>query len=149
MEKIDQELDLRGHFSDHWPRDWAFALWPNATVEDLTWFWGRIVTIAYDSGSGLTEIQVTAYDRDMAQAITKAIVRHSQDRVNALNDQAREDAMRYARADLDEALERLKVAREELIQFRTRTRIVDPEADFQGRMGVMNNLQQQLAEALV
>lgn len=149
VEKIDQELDLRGHFSDHWPRDWAFALWPNATVEDLNWFWGRIVTIAYDSGSGLTEIQVTAYDRDMAQAITKAIVRHSQDRVNALNDRAREDAMRYAHADLDEALERLKVAREELIQFRTRTRIVDPEADFQGRMGVVNNLQQQLAEALV
>ena len=67
------------------------ALWPDATVEDLTWFWGRIVTIAYDSGSGLTEIQVTAYDREMAQAITKAIVRHSQDRINALNDQARED----------------------------------------------------------
>jgi len=149
VEKIDRELDLRGHFSEHWPRDWAFSLWPNATVEDLTWFWSRIVTIAYDSGSGLTEIQVTAYDRDMAQSITKAIVRHSQDRLNALNDQAREDAMRYARADLDEALERLKVAREELIQFRTRTRIVDPVADIQGRMGVMNNLQQQLAEALV
>ncbi|WP_227513833.1 sugar transporter [Tritonibacter mobilis] len=149
VEKIDQELNLREHFSEHWPRDWAFALWPDATVEDLTWFWRRIVTIAYDSGSGLTEIQVTAYDREMAQSITQAIVRYSQERINALNDQAREDAMRYARADLDEALERLKVAREELIQFRTRTRIVDPEADIQGRMGVMNNLQQQLAEALV
>ena len=33
--------------------------------------------------------------------------------------------------------------------FRTRTQIVDPEADLQGRMGVMNNLQQQLAEALI
>ncbi|WP_260107663.1 hypothetical protein [Phaeobacter inhibens] len=63
--------------------------------------------------------------------------------------QARADAMRYARADLDEALERLKDARQSLTSFRTRTRIVDPEADIQGRMGVMNNLQQQLAEALI
>lgn len=149
VEEINNDLDLLGHYAEHWPQDWAFAIWPDATLEDLTWYWHRIVSIAYDSGSGLTEVQVASYDRDMAQAITRAIVAHSQDRINALNEQAREDAMRYAHADLDEALERLKVAREALIQFRTRTRIVDPEADIQGRMGVMNNLQQQLAAALV
>ena len=57
--------------------------------------------------------------------------------------------MRYARADVEEAVERLKEAREALTRFRTRTRIVDPESDIQGRMGVLNNLQQQLAESLV
>ena len=148
-EEVNEELGVVNHYAAHWPRDWAFALWPEATSEDLTWFWQRIVSVSYDSASELFEIQATAYDRDMAQAITRAIVQHSQDRINALNEQAREDAMRYARADLDEAVERLKLAREALIQFRTRTRIVDPEADIQGRMGVMNNLQQQLAEALV
>ncbi len=148
-EEINAELGLVAHFSDHWPKDWVFAIWPEATPEDLTWFWQRIVSVNYDSGSGLIEIQAVAYDRDMAQAITKAIVSHSQARINILNEQAREDAMRYARTDLDEAIERLKTAREAMIQFRTRTRIVDPAADIQGRMGVMNNLQQQLAEALV
>lgn len=148
-EEVNAELGVVDHYAAHWPKDWAFALWPEATSEDLTWFWERIVSVSYDSAAELFEIQATAYDRDMAQAITRAIVQHSQDRINALNEQAREDAMRYARADLDEALERLKLAREALIQFRTRTRIVDPEADIQGRMGVMNNLQQQLAEALV
>ena len=148
-EEINAELGLIEHYAEHWPRDWAFALWPTATAEDLVWYWQRIVSVSYDSGSGLIEIQVVAYDREMAQALMRAIVAHSQDRINILNEQAREDAMRYARADLDEALERLKIAREAMIQFRTRTRIVDPEADIQGRMGVMNNLQQQLAEALV
>lgn len=148
-QEINAELGLVDHYAAHWPKDWAFSIWPDATVEDLIWFWQRIVSVSYDSGSGLTEIQVVAYDRDMAQAITQAIVAHSQARINILNEQAREDAMRYARADLNEALERLKAAREAMVQFRTRTRIVDPEADIQGRMGVMNNLQQQLAEALV
>ena len=36
--------------------------------------------------------------------------------------------MRYAETDLEEAVERLKGAREALTGFRTRTRIVDPEA---------------------
>lgn len=147
--EVDAALDLKGHFGQHWPTDWAFALWPEPTLEDLSWYWQRIVGISYDSASGLMEVQVTAYEPEMAQAINRTIVELSQRRINALNEQAREDAMRYARADLDDALERLKAAREALIQFRTRTRIVDPETDIQGRMGVMNNLQQQLAEALI
>ncbi len=149
VHEVDAALDLQAHFGQHWPGDWAFALWPEPTLEDLSWYWQRIVGISYDSASGLMELQVTAYDPEMAQAISRTIVELSQTRINALNEQAREDAMRYARADLDEALERLKASREALIQFRTRTRIVDPETDIQGRMGVMNNLQQQLAEALI
>ncbi|MBT8154512.1 sugar transporter [Epibacterium ulvae] len=149
VEQVNAALDLTEHFGQHWPTDWAFALWPEPTLEDLTWYWHRIVGISYDSGSGLMEVHVTAYDAELAQLINRTIVELSQTRINALNEQAREDSMRYARADLDEALERLKVAREALIKFRTRTRIVDPETDIQGRMGVMNNLQQQLAEALI
>ncbi|MDC0660428.1 sugar transporter [Leisingera sp. SS27] len=146
---VEARVGLRAHFTQAWPGDWAFALWPEASAEDLAWYWQRIARIAFDSSSGLIEVQATAYDPETAQAITRAILEESQTRINALNEQARADAMRYAEADLAEALERLKEAREALTRFRTRTRIVDPEADIQGRMGVMNNLQQQLAEALI
>ena len=149
VEAVDAKVDLRAHFSPRWPEDWAFALWPDASTEDLVWYWHRIIGISYDSGTGLTEVTVVAFDPETAQAITTEIVNQSQDRINALNAQAREDAMRYAVADLEEAVARLKTAREALTRFRTRTRIVDPESDIQGRMGVMNSLQQQLAEALI
>lgn len=149
VEAVDAAIDLRAHYSRHWPDDWAFSIWPDASLEELIWYWHRIVGIAFDSGSGLIQVQAVGFDAETAQAITQAIVDTSQTRINALNEQAREDAMRYARIDLDESVEQLKAAREALTQFRTRTRIVDPEADIQGRMGVMNNLQQQLAEALI
>lgn len=149
IEAIDNRMDLRGHYSANWPEDWMFSLWKDATLEDMIWFWQRVVRISYDQSSGLTEVRVLAFDPDYAQQIAEQIVVKSQQMINALNTQAREDAMRYARFDLDEAVERLKVAREALTQFRTRTRIVDPAADIQGRMGVMANLQQQLAEALI
>ncbi len=149
VESVDEAVPLRPHYSQHWPDDWVFSLWPDATLEQMIWYWQRIVGISYDSGSGLIEVQAVAFDSETAREITRAIVAESQTRINELNEQAREDAMRYAREDLDEALEQLKGAREALTQFRTRTRIVDPEADIQGRMGVMNNLQQQLASALI
>lgn len=146
---VDARLGLKAHYAQRWPDDWAFSLWPDASLEDLVWYWQRVVSISYDGSSGLIEVQAVAFDAVMAQAITREIVAESQTRINVLNARAREDAMGYAQADLDEAIERLKAAREALTQFRTRTRIVDPNADIQGRMGVMNNLQQQLAEALI
>ena len=149
VEAIDARLDLRAHYAAYWPHDWMFSIWPDATLEDLVWFWQRIVRISYDQSTGLIELRVLAFDPDYAQQVAEAIVRESQDRINALSEQAREDAMRYAREDLDETIIQLKAAREALTGFRTRTRIVDPEADIQGRVGVMHNLQQALAEALI
>lgn len=149
LENVEAKLDLRGHYSAHWDKDKLFSLWPDATIEELLWYWQRVVRISYDQGTGLMELRVLAFDPDFAQAVTREIVAESQAMINALNAQAREDSMRYARADLEEAIKRLKTAREALTQFRTRTQIVDPAADIQSRLGVMANLQQQLAEALI
>ncbi|MEP2529989.1 sugar transporter [Shimia sp.] len=149
VEKVDASLDLVGHYSAYWGEDPVFSLWPDATIEDLLWFWGRNVRVSYDQGTGLVNLQVRAFEADMAQAIGNEIVGVSQERVNELNEAARGDLMRYAQVDLEDSIARLKATREALTQFRVRTRIVDPEADIQGRMGVFNNLQQQLAEALV
>lgn len=146
---LDDELDLRAYYSQHWSDDPAFSLWPDATIEDLLRFWTRVVRISYDQATGLIDLEVLAFDAETAQKISQLIVRESQQMINDLNEAARADAMRYARVDLEESLSRLKVAREALTQFRTRTQIVDPATDLQGRMGVLSNLQQQLAEALV
>lgn len=149
VRRIDEKLDLRGHYSAFWDSDPVFALWPEASVEDLLWYWGRIVRISYDQSTGLTQFEVTAYDADMARNIGEAIVAESQDLVNALNEAARRDAIRYADRELAQSMERLREAREALIRFRTRTQIVDLDSDIQGRMGVMNSLQQDLAKELV
>lgn len=149
VEDIDARLDLRGHYEQHWDTDKVFSLWPDADTEDLVWFWKRVLRISYDQSAGMIELEVRAFDPDYAQAVASEIVAESQAMINDLSSAARTDATRYAEADLEEALDRLKVAREALTDFRTRSQIVDPEADIQARMGVMTNLQQQLAEALI
>ncbi|SLN46150.1 Chain length determinant protein [Roseovarius litorisediminis] len=149
VQKIDSELGLKDYYATNWQRDPLFSLWPDASDEDLLWHWQRVVRVSHDQATGLIDLQVMAFDPGMAQSITQAIVRESQDMINALNTAARDDAMGYAVDDLNAAIDRLKQAREALTQFRTRTQIVDPVADIQGRMGVLNNLQQQLAEALI
>lgn len=149
VEAIDARLDLAEIYSGKWPEDPLFALWPSASIEDLVWYWQRVVRVSYDESSGLIELHVRAFSPDMAQRVAQEIVAESLRMINDINAAAREDLMRYAESDLAEAVARLKTARQALTEFRTRTQIVDPEADIQGQMGVINNLQQQLAEALV
>ena len=146
---VQAELDLIGHYAQNWPADPLFALWPDATIEDLLWFWRRAVLVNFDAATGLMDIQVRAGTPEMAQAIATRIVHESERMINALNAQARRDSMANAQRDLDTAVGRLRATREALAAFRVRTQIVDPQADIQGRMGVINNLQQQLAQALV
>jgi capsular polysaccharide transport system permease protein len=149
VRQISTEFDLLGHYSQGWPVDPVFSIWPSATIEDLHSFWNRMTRITYDQSSGLMLLQIRARDPQTAQTLAQMVVTESERMINGLNEAARGDAMRNAEEDLASALERLRSSREALAHFRARTQILDPQADIQGRMGVLNVLQQQLAEALV
>ncbi|MDG1530738.1 MAG: capsule biosynthesis protein [Paracoccaceae bacterium] len=148
--KIDRELDLRALWSKGDPdRDPIFAYDPPGTIEDLVDHWPGKVKIYYDSGTGLTEMKVLAFDPNDAQMIAKAVLAEGTRMINDLSSNSQEDAIRIARADLERALERLKKARQAITTFRSRNQLVDPTIDTSGQMGLVNNLQLNLAEALI
>ena len=149
VELVQRDLDIRAHYAQGWPMDPVFSIWPDATIEELTRFWLRMVRISYDEGSGLIEIEVRAHDPQFARAMAERLVAESQTMINQLNDTARRDAMAWAQEDMDQSIARLRTAREALTAFRASTQIVDPAADIQGRMGILTSLQTQLAQALV
>lgn len=147
--RVEKDVGLVAHYARNWPHDPLFSLWPDATIEELTRFWLRMVRISYDEGSGLIEVEVRAHDPDFARAVAVQLVAESQAMINQLNETARRDAMAWAQQDLDQSVARLRTAREALTAFRATTQIVDPAADIQGRMGILTSLQEQLAQALV
>lgn len=148
VELVDAELDLRMLFSKP-SNDPIFAFEPSLPIEALLDYWQRMVTIYYDSGTGLIELQIKAFTPNDAVAIAREILAQSSVMINQLTTIARDDATRYAGEELETAVGRLKVARQALTQFRARTQIVDPRADVQGQMTVLVSLQQQLAETYV
>lgn len=149
VQQIDDALDLRSIYTPHLDRDPIFSFDPDGTIEDLTTYWQRMVRISYEASSGLMELRVLAFDPDQAQQIAQEIFDKSSVMINDLSAIAREDATRYAREDLDLAVERLKEAREALTAFRISSEIVDPTADVQGQMGLLSLLQEQQVAALI
>ncbi|WP_305037486.1 sugar transporter [Epibacterium sp. Ofav1-8] len=149
VEKIDATINLRTRFSRHAAIDPIFSLSTNSSIEDLVEYWQKMVLISYAPGTGLIEVKVKAFTPEEAHEIAQLIFAESSRMINELSAIAREDAMRYAREELDTAVEQLKTARQALTAFRSRTQIVDPSADIQLQMGLLNTLQQQLGSELV
>lgn len=146
---VDARLDLEAMFSMHLQSDPLLSYDPDGTIEDLTEYWQRMVRLAYDSNTGLMELRVLAFTPEDAKAIADVIFDESQDMINALSDTARRDAMRYAREDLERAVERLTEARQAITAFRLENQIIDPETFISGQSNLLSSLQTQLAEALI
>lgn len=145
---LNAKMDLAARWSKP-ENDPYFSYDPSGTIEDLLEHWQSKVKIYYDSGSGLIEIRVLAFDPQDATEIAQEIFNESSDMINELSAIAREDAVRYAREELEQAVERLKVARQAVTLFRNENQLVDPTVDIQTQAGLLGNLQAQLAEALI
>lgn len=146
---LDADLNLRAHYSAGWPQDPLYSVPADVSLEALTRFWLRLTRIAYDEISGLLSVELRAMDPDYARAMAVMLVERSEAMINALNETSRADAMRYAAEDLEAAVTRLREAQEKMIAFRLENQMVDPGSDLQGRSGILNSLQSQLAQAYV
>lgn len=150
VRKADQAVDLRAI----WSRvpvddDPIFSFDPAGTIEDLLSHWERKVSIVYDNSSGMIDLRILAFDAEDARKIAVFLLEECSKMINQLSAIAREDAIKYARDELETSVERLKTARRNLTEFRNRHQIVDPTIDTQNQMGLLITLQQQLAEALI
>ena len=149
VSRIDAELDLHAIFSRAYERDPVFAFKPAGPIEELVEYWRDMIRVDYDATTHLMDVRVLAFTPEDAQAIARLIFEESSRVINELSAIAREDTTRYAREDLEQAVERLKGAREALTAFRSRYQIADLQTDIQAQMGLLSTLQQQLAAALI
>ena len=151
-QQMVETLENRIGLSDIFARpenDPVFAFDESGSVEDLHRRWRWMTRVTYDAGTELIEVRALAFAPDDATAITTALLARSSQMINALSTAARDDAIGYAREELDEAVERLKNAREAVTRFRIANEIVDPTTDTETQAGVLASLQEQLTEALI
>ncbi len=148
VNSVDTELNLRAMFSKA-EGDPIYNFDTSGRIEDLTDYWLRMVKIYHDSGSGLIELRVLAFDADDAYRIATEIVVQCSIKINELSAIARDDATKYARTELNLAVDRLKKARGAITAFRNKYQIVDPTVETESKLGVLSSLQQQLSETYV
>lgn len=148
VENLERRIALSALYSRA-DGDPVFGYDPTGTIEDLHRFWNRMVRVTYDPSTRLIEVRALAFAPEDARLIAKSIFEECVRLVDEISAIAQQDTIAFAKDELARSVERLKLAREAMTEFRSRTQIVDPGADLQGQMGLLSTLEQQLAEALI
>lgn len=145
IEKIQGDFDLRAAYSDD-NIDFLYRLDPDAPVEDLVGHWGSLITASYENASSILTFEVQAFSAEDAETIANLIVKYSQELINKLSENARQDAVRFAQKEVATAEVRLKVIREEMRKFRSSSRAVDPAASAAAQIQLVTGIETQLIE---
>jgi capsular polysaccharide transport system permease protein len=145
LQSLEKQLDLRNHYQNV-DADFISRLSQNASSEDLLDYYHEVVTVSFDTTSGILTVKVRAYTPEMAKKLAQAILGESEQLVNRMRDRARQDNLVTARNELAVAEQRIASAREALKQMRRSTELLSPEATAGAVQNLVSGLEAEVAK---
>jgi capsular polysaccharide transport system permease protein len=150
VRRLEQEDNLRallsrpeGDLLTRFPGIW---FWRN-DFESLYSTYGRFVSVEVDSSSAVSTLQVKAYRPEDAQLIASALLRFSEQLVNALNERARQDALSAFQREVDTTQQKITHSQAELTAYRIKQKMLDPKSASAGPLELLGQLSAQLTGA--
>lgn len=115
--------------------------------EELLRFYREMVHVSFDGESGITILSVRGFRPEDSEALAQALLALGEARVNSFNQRALVDGLAAARAQLNEAESQVAVLQGQVTGFRERRGDADPERTAGAQIGLVAQLQGQLAQA--
>jgi capsular polysaccharide transport system permease protein len=110
-----------------WDPWWRYPpLFMRDTEERLYRYFQSLIEVSYDQSTGIIALHAQAFQPQDAQRLVAALLRHSEELINTMNDRAEQDALRVAEREVDAAKSQAYQAADRMTEFRDRERIIDP-----------------------
>jgi capsular polysaccharide transport system permease protein len=123
--KLEQKLKLREHFAAA-GADLPFRLSAKASLEDFVRYFRSRVSVQYEDRSALLRLRVEGFEPAFAQQLNLAILEESERFVNESSHRIARERLRFAEGELELASQRLLKARDELLAFQNKHKLLDP-----------------------
>ncbi len=146
IERTKGDFDVKAFYARD-DKDWLSRLEAEASIEDVVEYWQGKVNVEFDSASGIVKLSVLAFEPEQAVVVIKSILKASEDLVNNLSEQSRQDSLKFARRELDFAETNLKEARINIRKFRDNEQTINPEHNIAARLSLVSSLEADLATA--
>ena len=145
MQKIQDKLDIRSHYSDE-SIDRLSRLHTDATVEEMLEYFREHVHMLRDSQSDVITLTTRAYDPATAQQIAKIVIELSERLVNTMSARMEDDALQTAKSEVAIAEEKVKAASASVTAFRRTSSSLNPAAESSALLGIVSGLESRLVE---
>ena len=163
LKDISKDIDIRKVYSSK-DIDWFSRLKPSHNLfkrisghktrrtttnaisdEDLLQYWTNKVTVVQGTtADNTTTLKVRAFSPEDSKRIADIVLSLSESLVNQASQRAVEDAVVFAKKEVDLAHERAMKAFDELQQFEARAKEVDPQGFVQAQTTIQGTLQSNL-----
>ena len=114
------------------------------SFEDLYLYYRNKVVIEHDTTSSISTLRVRAYTPDDAVKFNRQLLEMAEATVNRLNVRGRQDLIRFAQTEVDEAEAKSRSAAMNLARFRNVSGVVDPERQATVQLQMISKLQDEL-----
>lgn len=118
------------------------GLW--TSFESLYKYFNGKVDVTVDSSSSISTLIVKAYTPEDARRFNEQLLELSEAKVNELNVRGRNDLVKFAEFDVQQAEEQARRASLSMSAFRNRQRLVDPEKQAAVQLQMISKLQDEL-----
>jgi capsular polysaccharide transport system permease protein len=120
------------------------SVFSDDSFEELHKYYGKQININHDSASNITVLRVHAFTAEQAFLINEMLLTMSERLVNQINDRGRQDLVKYAQAEVDEAERKAKDAAVALASYRSQRSIFDPDRQSAIQLQQISKLQDEL-----
>lgn len=144
LKKLDDQLDLKAHFSDGSIDFWS-RLSSDAPIEAFHKYFQKRVDIRFDDYASVLRIRVQAYSPDMAQQIAQTLLSEGELHMNRMGQRLAEEQVAFVEGQVEGLAERLFTAREQLLDFQNVHGLVSPTGSVESIMMIVAQLEAQKA----
>ncbi|WP_321338257.1 hypothetical protein [uncultured Cohaesibacter sp.] len=148
VDTIDQSENLVKIYGPE-KADFLSTLSPDASLETKLKFWKKMISIDYDSRSQVIALSVRAFTPVDALRMSDKLLELCQILVNNMSLAAREDALSFSKAKVDELEQKLIKAQEEVLTFRNANKVIDPKLTAASRSSSVEEMKNQVSTARV
>lgn len=116
----------------------------SGNFEDLYKYYSKKISVDHDTTSSIVTLTVHAYSPRDAQRFNERLLEMAEATVNHLNERGRQDLIRFAQAEVDEARKKSQDSALALSNYRNQQGIVDPEKQATIQLQMISKLQDDL-----
>jgi capsular polysaccharide transport system permease protein len=116
----------------------------DGSKEELFRYYKKHISASYDTAKAVTVLRVKAYTPEDAYRLNARLLDLGEQLVNKLNERSRNDLVRYAEREVEEAKRQAAQAAAALSRYRNNRGVVDPERQATVQIQLISKLQDEL-----
>ncbi|WP_290653973.1 hypothetical protein [Idiomarina sp.] len=145
VRKLQEDLDLRSHYSQQSIDSWSRLEAPNVPIEVFHQFMLEHITAEFDEYASVLNLSVQAYDPEMAKRIVETLLAEGELHMNRMGQRLAEEQVKFIEDQANKLEERVFAAREDMLNFQNENGLVAPSQTVQAIFTTVSQLQAQRA----